>query len=333
MKPRFTLLPLAFASAVMATHVYANTKTTNVEEIIVTGELRQASALTMANSVAVVDQTQIEARQAQNLEDILNLAANVNFSTGASRGRFIQIRGIGERSQYVDPVNPSVGIMVDGIDFTGIGTGVTALDTQQIEVFRGPQATLFGANALAGMINVKGNAPSLDAASARIKLGAGNYNSRNSSAVLNAPLGDSLGWRFGIQKNRSDGYIKNDYLNRKDTNDIDELSLRNQFVFNASDTLQFNLISYFIDVNNGYDAFSLDNSRHTLSDQPGADVQKTTANALSMNYSGLKAFDISATLTHADSDLEYGFDEDWSYIDICKVDDDCAYWQYSTTDN
>ncbi len=331
----FTLLPwaIAVASTAMASHVYANSKTTTVEEIIVTGELRQTSALTIANSVAVMDQTQIEARQAQNLEDILNLAANVNFSTGASRGRFIQIRGIGERSQYVDPVNPSVGIMVDGIDFTGIGTGVTALDAQQIEIFRGPQATLFGANALAGMINVKGNAPRFDAASARIKLGAGNYNSRNSSAVLNTPLGESVAWRFGIQQSSSDGYMQNDYLNRKDTNDIDELSLRNHLLVKPSDALQFNLVSYFIDANNGYDAFSLANNRHTLSDQPGQDIQKTTANALSMNYSGLNVFDVSATLTHADSDLEYGFDEDWSYINICAIDDDCAYWQYSTTDN
>ena len=335
MNSRFILLPLAFVFAHCAavTHANANSKTTAVEEIIVTGELRQTNALTIANSVAVVAQTEIEARQAQNLEDILNLAANVNFSTGASRGRFIQIRGIGERSQFVDPVNPSVGIMVDGIDFTGIGTGVTGLDTQQIEIFRGPQATLFGANALAGMINVKGNSPQLDAASARIKMGAGTYNSRNSSAVLNAPLGDSLGWRFGIQKSASDGYIKNDFLNRKDTNDIDELSLRNQFLWQTSDALQLNLISYLIDINNGYDAFSLANNRHTLSDQPGQDIQKTTANALSMVYSGLNSFDLNATVTHADSEMEYCFDEDWAYKNICGTNEDCLKGVYSTTDN
>ena len=81
---------------------------------------------------------------------MLNTAANVNFNTGASRGRFIQIRGVGLRSQFVDPVNPSVGLLIDGINYSGLGGSSLLFDTQQAEIYRGPQGTRFGADAMAG---------------------------------------------------------------------------------------------------------------------------------------------------------------------------------------
>ena len=74
-----------------------------------------------ANSVTVIDTKDFERRDAEHIEQLLNLAPNVNFSSGSSRGKFFQIRGIGERSQFVEPINPSVGLYIDGIDFSGLG--------------------------------------------------------------------------------------------------------------------------------------------------------------------------------------------------------------------
>jgi len=303
-----------------------------MEEVFVVGELRRVEQLKLANSVSVIDAQLIEQRNAKNLEDILNLAPNVNFSTGASRGRFIQIRGIGERSQFEAPINPSVGVIVDGIDFTGLATGVATLDVAQMEVFRGPQGTLYGANALAGMINVVGKAPS-ESASGEFQAGAGNYGAYDVSASFSTGLSESLGWRLGAQKTVSDGYIENDYLDRSDTNNIDESALRNHFRFAPSADTRLDWITYFIDVDNGYDAFSLDNNRNTLSDEPGHDRQETLANALKLQYSGMRMADFQALVSHADSNTEYGYDEDWAYVDICPSESECAYWQYSTTDN
>ncbi len=303
-----------------------------LEEVFVTGELHETGQLRLSNSVSVIDAELVESRNAKNLEDILSLAPNVNFSAGASRGRFIQIRGIGERSQFVDPVNPSVGIVVDGIDFTGLGTGVSMVDAAQVEVFRGPQGTLYGANALAGMINVVGNGPT-DELSGTVSAGAGNYGSYDVSATVSAPLSERVGWRISALKNVSDGYIENDYLKRGDTNNIDELTLRNIFAFELSNNLSIDLISYFIDIDNGYDAFSLDNNLHTLSDQPGQDRQESMAHALKASYAGMAIADFEGVLSYADSSTEYGYDEDWSFREICSADSECAYWQYSTADN
>ena len=84
---------------------------------------------------------------------------NVNYSKGSSRARYFQIRGIGERGQFDEPLNSSVGLLIDGIELSGIGTVATLFDVKQIEVLRGPQGTLYGANALAGLINVVTNKP------------------------------------------------------------------------------------------------------------------------------------------------------------------------------
>ena len=121
-----------------------------IDEIIVSADFRDSKLLNTAASVSVLDSRTIDRRQARHLDQLLNLAPNVNFSSGASRGRFIQIRCIGERSQFIEPLNPSVGTLVDGIDFTGIAGAATTMDIQQVEILRGPQGTLYGANALAG---------------------------------------------------------------------------------------------------------------------------------------------------------------------------------------
>jgi len=154
-----------------------------LEEIVVTSELLESNVLELPNSVTVIDNAAIEQRSARHIEDLLNLAPNVNYATGASRGRFIQIRGIGERSEFVEPINNSVGVIVDGIDMTGVATGVTTLDIQQVEVLRGPQGTLYGANALAGLINVVSNQPT-DEFYSRVNIGIEEYSGFEYGSVM-----------------------------------------------------------------------------------------------------------------------------------------------------
>ena len=72
------------------------------------------------------------------------------------------MRGIGEVEQYQGAPNPSVGFLIDDIDFSGVGMPATLFDTRQVEVLRGPQGTVYGANALAGLINVRTEDPSQD---------------------------------------------------------------------------------------------------------------------------------------------------------------------------
>lgn len=284
---------------------------TQINEVLVNAEFRPIEVLKLAGSVSVFAQADIERRGALHLEQLFNLSPNVNYASGASRGRFIQIRGIGERSQFIEPRNPSVGILIDGIDFSSIGTAATTLDIKQVEVLRGPQGTLFGANALAGMVNMVANDPT-ETLTGKLAVEVGDYDTRTASGVLSGPLSETLGYRVALQNNRSDGYIENDFLNTDDTNNIDEQMARGKLVWQASANLTLGFTAFYADIDNGYDAFSLDNTRTTLSDNPGHDRQETKAGALTMDWRG-PVVDVQATLSHADSDLEYGYDEDWAY--------------------
>lgn len=299
-------LAVALASSLAAAE-------TGLEEVVVTSQLRETTQLDTPTSVSVLGADAIEARGATNLEQLLNLAPNVNFSSGASRGRFVQIRGIGERSQFIDPVNPSVGLLVDGIDFTGLGLAASTLDMQQVEILRGPQGTLYGANALAGLINMTSNAPSTESF-ARVSAEAAQYGSHTLSAVTSGPLSEQLAYRFAVQNQQSDGYVHNRFLNRDDTNNIDETAARGKLSYQASDELQLDFTLFYLDADNGYDAFTLDNSRNTLSDQPGWDRQETLAGAVSGLWSGSDLFTVKSVLSAASSDTEYGYDEDWVHV-------------------
>ena len=115
---------LIASSAIILTNssLAAQSNTAAINEIIVTADYRKSNALDISTSVSVVGSEIIERKNAHHLEEILLNVPNVNSSSGASRARFYQIRGIGERGQFSEPLNSSVGVIIDGIDFSGIGT-------------------------------------------------------------------------------------------------------------------------------------------------------------------------------------------------------------------
>lgn len=284
-----------------------------IPEIIVTTDFRPSELQSLPASLTVMSAEAIQARAAQHLEDIINLAPNVNFSAGSSRARYFQIRGIGERSQFQEPVNPSVGFIIDDIDFSGIGTGATLFDVEQVEVLRGPQGTRYGANALAGLINIKTKAPGA-AFESRVEASLADYGSGSLGLAVGGPLvQDSLLGRLAVQQYRSDGFTDNTFLDRDDVNERDELTVRGRLRWLASDDLSVDITAMHIDVDNGYDGFSLDNNRDTRSDEPGRDQQKTSALSIKADWGISDAVQLVNSVSYADSSLLYGYDEDWTY--------------------
>jgi outer membrane receptor protein involved in Fe transport len=311
-----------------------NTK--NLETITVTSDFRQQSLQNTPASLSVLTDIEIKQRNAKHLEELVAVSPNVNFASGSQRARYYQIRGIGERSQFQEPINPSVGVIIDDVDFTGIGSVASLFDVQQAEIFRGPQGTRFGANAIAGMMNITTNEPTEDFEGA-VQLGVGNYGSYDLGVALSGPASDSVNYRFAVNQLTSDGFIENVHLQRDDTNNRDELTIRGKLAIEASEDLTIDLAGFYFDFDNGYDTFSLDNSRETLSDQPGFDQQETAAFSAKFSYQGFDSATVLAIISNADSDLAYGYDEDWSYVGISDPDvienPDYAYWEYSSTDH
>nr|WP_246624610.1 TonB-dependent receptor [Oceanobacter mangrovi] len=333
---------MALATAVTAPAFAADSNNDVIEEVVVTADFRQTDVQAIPEATTVVGADAIEQRSADHLESLLALAPNVNFSSGASRGRYFQIRGIGERSQFVDPVNPSVGLRIDGIDMTGLGGGAGLFDVQQVEVLRGPQGTRFGANALAGMINIESNGPT-EAFEGMVSAKMGNYNSYAYGAALSGEVGPGLQLRLAAQQNVSDGYMHNAYLNRDDTQSIDEELLRLKGALALTPNNQLDFTWLYINVDNGYDGFSLDNTRTTYSDNPGEDKQNTRAAALTWTSTAAAAFDLRVHVSGSNSTTDYGYDEDWGYgqyddttgtcvvVGTCLANQEGA-WGYSSTD-
>ena len=310
MKYRLCLLLPALLAA-SASYAQAN----ELSEILVTAELRETRLLDQSGSTSVLTADTLRERAAQHLEEVLNVIPNLNYASGASRARFFQIRGIGERSQFQEPLNPSIGLILDGVDFSGLGAVGTLFDVEQVEVLRGPQGTLHGANALAGLINIRSAAPAVTPA-LTLQGSLAEYDTWSLGMTATGPLiEERLLYRLAVQQYRSDGHYENDFLGRDDTNRRDETTVRGRLRWLAgeADTLDLSLLA--VEVDNGYDAFSLDNTRRTLSDEPGRDRQDTTA--ISLAWTGQReALDIEATLSAAGSDTEYSFDEDWSFVGI-----------------
>jgi len=310
---------LIAVTALTSKPLYANT----MEEIVVTADFYQTSAMDIASSVTIMDDQIIEQRHAEHLEQLFGLAPNVNYATGASRGRFIQIRGIGERSEYTDPVNYSVGVLLDGIDFTGISTAASTLDIQQVEILRGPQGTLYGANALAGLINLVSANPT-ETTQGKVEASLGNYGSHTLKGAVGGPLSEQIGYRIAAQTTQSDGFYENSYLGRNDTNNIDETTLRGKLKYSANADLDLGLTLFYADVDNGYDVFNYESNRQTRSNEPGHDRQETLAAAVNANWRLNDQLSLSAVFSAADSDIEYGYDEDWRNPDLC-IEETCTF--------
>jgi iron complex outermembrane recepter protein len=283
-----------------------------LEEIIVTASLRPTAVGDFPVSTTVLDAREIEAAGLQHLQDVLGLVPNLNWSGGTSRPRFFQLRGVGELEQYQGAPNPSVGFLIDDIDFSGVGMPATSFDVQQVEVLRGPQGTRYGANALAGIINVR----TRDARPERelhTEVTAGEDGQLAAGIVAGGALGAGSppgAWRIAVQRSESNGFRSNRYLGRDDTNGRDELTVRARLVLDPAVDWHAGLTLLHADLDNGFDAFAVDNSFDTRSDRPGRDAQRSSGAALRLE-GDLGRSTLRSTTACADSDIVYSFDGDW----------------------
>ena len=282
-----------------------------LDEIVVTATLRSVPLEETPGSVSVLSGQTLQDAGQQHFEDVLALVPNLNWAGDTSRPRYFQIRGIGELQQYQGAPNPSVGFLIDDIDFSGLGSAATLFDVDHIEVLHGPQGTIYGANALAGLIYVKSAEPS-DTFGGRAELDVGNYNERSYGAVLTGPVSalDSE-FRLAVQEYTSDGFYHNAYLGRSNTDSHDELTVRGKWRFQPNDAWRVDLTVLRAQINNGYDAFAIDNSRTTESDNPGVDRQYSTGLSARSTYTGLGSATLTTIATYADTNVNYGFDGDW----------------------
>jgi len=302
-----------FTSSAFALSPVVPQENNDLDPIVVSADFREAKLSQTSNAVTVIGEEKLYDKSSEAFIETLSSTPNVNFSSGASKAKYIQIRGIGERSQFTTPVNPSVGMILDDIDMSQSTLGLTLFDVEQIEVLKGPQGTTFGANGMAGVVNIQSKQPTKET-EGHIEATIGNYNKQALGLAVGGTLvKDKLLGRISVYKNDSDGFTENTHLNREDTNNIDELSTKAQLKWLVNDAHTIDLNLMHVDVDNGYDAFTFDNSRNSHADQPGKDTQETDAISIKSTYQVNPKMHMVTKLSHSKSDLEYSYDEDWSY--------------------
>ncbi|MDH4073975.1 MAG: TonB-dependent receptor plug domain-containing protein, partial [Gammaproteobacteria bacterium] len=286
-----------------------------LDEITVTADYRGRPISEVPANITVLDAAKISETAIQHFEELIGGLANLNWSGDGHRARYIQIRGVGELAQYQGAPNPSVGFVVDDIDFSGIGTIATLWDIDRIEVLRGPQGTRYGSNALAGLIYMQSTAPT-DEFEGRLQLTAGGDDALGGGIAFGGPINErDAGYRLSAHHYGSDGFRSNPYLGRDDTNARDETSLRARVDWVAGDNWEFRLTGMYADVDDGYDAFAIDNSLTVLSNRPGKDTQRSTGVSLNIDWNGSKHVRITSVSSIAESDIDFSFDADWGNDD------------------
>jgi iron complex outermembrane recepter protein len=314
---KFTFFPAVIAS-IFAANISADTSSNTTDSVeldtlTVSADLRDISQDKIAASVSILDELELQDRGATHFGDVLLQLPNVNFSAEGSRPRHIQIRGMGERDEYTGAPNASVGFAIDDIDFSGIGMTANLFDIKQVEVLRGPQGTRYGANALAGLVNVRSNDPTTYRESL-IEVTAGEDDLTEVGLMTSGAFNDDSDsplYRFSMFKHDSDGFRNNKFLGKDNTNERDELFLRGKLHFTLTSATDLDITLLHADIDNGYDVWSLDNNFSTETDEPGKDEQQSTAAAVKFTLDGNENFTLTSISTIADSDMTYGYDGDW----------------------
>ena len=280
-------------------------------EIIVTGSLRHLAPIDIPSTVSIIDAEELR-NSSTTIVDVAGSVAGLSFAGGSTTPRFFQIRGIGEFEQYESVPNPSVALLVDNIDFSGLGMPIPLFGVESLEVFKGPQMTAFGSNALAGVINITTAEPSRRV-SGRIGLDKGSDNLLLSGASISSG-GDLIPGLKAIVtrvENSQNGYRSNTTLQAEDTNRIDQESTRLKLIYERDTTTKAELAIIDFANRNGYDAFTIDNSFTVESDRPGQDSLVGTGASLEVVLGLTDESELELISNILSSQQRYSYDGDW----------------------
>ena len=283
------------------------------QNIKVYGGFNEQSYYDANDTTTIIDSSDFNVLEAFHTEDLVDLVPNMSSAKGSSRASFFQIRGIGERSSYEAVSNYSVGTLIDDIDYTGLGLLGLLSGVDQVEVYRGPQGTRFGPSALAGMMHMR-TSRALEDTNTKVnfKLDStvGNYGLLNNSFLYTEALKSGWGVTINLFNNQSDGFIENSFLNRDDTNHINEKGVK-LFFEKEKNNSKTDIAVHFFSTRNGYDAFVQNNSLVTRSDRVGKDKLDSMATSFKHKRKMNNFLSFVSILSFLKSDQSYSYDEDW----------------------
>lgn len=301
-------------------------------DITITARKVPESLLKAPLSVTSISGDTVTAAGLRTITDLTRLAPNVDISGGIAgqlQGQIV-IRGISTLVRNIG-LETGVGIFVDDVYIGRPENFAQALlDVDRVEIARGPQATEYGKNTIAGVIHVQTKQPDADPG-ASVRLDAGNYEYRRAEAVLGVPLNDKLSVRGAISYARQDGIYKH-LSGGEDAGSTDLLTWRLSAKFAPTDQLSF-LVRWDGLRDRGTPGFfQADSLAGYPADFPSREplhINNNRPNRLSRDSQGisLKAewegdeLTLTSITAYRESSFDASLDDDQEQVDFVAVDD------------
>ncbi|GAB3103672.1 TonB-dependent receptor [Aestuariicella hydrocarbonica] len=234
-------LPLALCINA-ATH--AEGQTYALEEIVVTAQKRSENLQSTAMSVDAFSGSILSASGVSNTSQLAEMTPNVTIMSERPAQAEPYIRGVG--SPLDGPgIDQGVAIYLDGVQLDSPATNLfSVLDVAQVEVLKGPQGTLYGRNALGGVISITTKTPSEEFGGS-ISAGVGNFGGHEVSASLEGGLTENLKGRISGYYQSRDGYIDNTAPGFDDLGQHEQSTFRGKLVYTPTDKLEITLAADF----------------------------------------------------------------------------------------
>ncbi|HEY3695803.1 TonB-dependent receptor [Phenylobacterium sp.] len=238
---------LAVLSALTCGATHAQDQTPTVDEIIVTAQKREQSLQDVPIVVTAVAGKLAQDAGVHDIKDLQILTPGlVVTSTSNETVTTARIRGVGTVGDNAG-LESSVGVVIDGVYRPRNGVGFGDLgELERIEVLKGPQGTLFGKNATAGVINILSQAPQREFG-ANAELTVGNYGTVGGSASVTGPITDTLAGRLFFADRKRDGFYDvvagQGPRARKDDADQDFYTVRGQLLLQPNDNVNIRFIA------------------------------------------------------------------------------------------
>lgn len=214
---------------------------TQPDEIIITAQGRRQVLQDVPIAVTAVSAQEMQNSGATDIRQLNQLAPSLLVSsTGTEANGSARIRGIGTVGDNPG-LESSVAVFIDGVYRSRSGIGLNELgEIDRVEVLRGPQGTLFGRNASAGLINIISKRPAYDP-EAYGELTIGNYDLRRLSGGITGGLSDTIAARLDAVYVKRDGFYK-DPANDTTLNNRNRFFTRGQLLFEPNEDLTIRLI-------------------------------------------------------------------------------------------
>ena len=278
-----------------------------LDSIMVTAQKVKTDKQDVPSTISVFDSQTIQDLNLNSLEQLGILAPNIGFSKIDEHMTQVVFRGVGGMSN----MNKVWNINVDGValPYVGIDTG---LDVDRVEIMRGSQGALYGRNTHAGAINIITKDPG-DRLNAFAKLNYESYHTLKAQAAVGSPITDDASYRLAVGYKSTDGYFRNKFLDKDDTNKSEQFTARGKVLLKNDDAGKLTLSMYADKYEGGFDCYGPPNgslSLETQSNRRGHNDGYLLAPTLTWEKD-LGPVTLTSITTYSRSN--YNYLQDWDY--------------------